>query len=283
MHRYASIATAFAFGYFFTLGLLTSAGSPCTSRSRSRPRPAWPPSAPCSRPSRASRGSAASSVADARPVRRLLLPADVGRRASSGRCGSASTCRRTASRARWWRPIDARWLSDDPASLARIPDGLRVHRVRFRGPGNRVLPADRLAAATGPLDRALVRARLAPQRAAAARRRRAVAGRPVPAATRLLRSGRFDALLTTSPPHSVTVGGRHPRPAHGPAVGGRLARPLARAPRRGARPPRRCAPSWPPSARLARRVAPRMAGAACVNEAIADEVRQPGARRARSR
>ena len=39
-----------------------------------------------------------------------------------------------------------------------------MHRVRYRGPGNRVLPADRIAAATGTVDRALVRARLAPRR-----------------------------------------------------------------------------------------------------------------------
>src|SRR4029079_5584723 len=80
------------------------------------------------------------------------------------------------------------------------------------------------------------------------------------------------AVLTTAPPHSVTVAGaalahrtglpwvadwRDPWAAHPdvardcPAVRAKLSA----------------------SARLARRVAPRMAGAACVNEAIADEVR----------
>ena len=175
-------------------------------------------------------------------------------------------------------PDDARWLAEDPASLARIPDGLRVHRVHYRGLGNRVLPADRIAAATGTLERARVRARLAPRRVLLPDADLPWLVDLVPAATRLLRSGRFDALLTTAPPHSVTVAGsllarrtglpwvadwRDPWLAH-PDVA--RDRPAVRA-------------KLAASARLARRVAPRMAGAACVNEAIADEVRRlaPGA------
>jgi glycosyltransferase involved in cell wall biosynthesis len=176
-------------------------------------------------------------------------------------------------------PDDARWLADDPASLARIPDGLRVHRVHYRGLGNRVLPADRIAAADGALERSRVRARLAPRRVLLPDVDLPWLVDLVPAATRLLRSGRFDALLTTAPPHSVTVGGsilarrtglpwvadwRDPWVAH-PDVA--RERPAVRA-------------KLAASARLARQVAPRMAGAACVNEAIADEVRKlaPGAR-----
>ena len=104
-------------------------------------------------------------------------------------------------------PDDARWLAEDPASLARIPDGLRVHRVHYRGLGNRMLPADRIAAATGPLERARVRARLAPRRLLLPDVDLPWLVDVVPAATRLLRSGRFDAVLTTAPPHSVTVAG----------------------------------------------------------------------------
>jgi glycosyltransferase involved in cell wall biosynthesis len=175
-------------------------------------------------------------------------------------------------------PDDARWLAEDPASLARIPDGLRVHRVHYRGLGNRILPADRIAAATGKLERARVRARLAPRRMLLPDADLPWLIDLVPAATRLLRSGRFDALLTTAPPHSVTVAGsvlarrtglpwvadwRDPWVAH-PDVA--RDRPAVRA-------------KLAASARLAQRVAPRMTGAACVNEAIADEVRRlaPGA------
>jgi glycosyltransferase involved in cell wall biosynthesis len=169
-------------------------------------------------------------------------------------------------------PVDARWLSEDPASLARIPDGLRVHRVRFRGPANRVLPADRLAAATGPLDRALVRARLAPQRLLLPDIDVPWLADLVPEATRLLRTGRFDALLTTSPPHSVTVaGGILARRTGVPWVADWrdpwLANPDLALDRRSVR------AKLAAARRLAHRAAPRMAGAACVNEAIADEVR----------
>ena len=104
-------------------------------------------------------------------------------------------------------PVDARWLSDDPASLARIPDGLRVHRVRFRGPANRVLPADRLAARRAPSTGRWCGPGW--HRSACCCPTSTCRGWPTccPTATRLLRTGRFDALLTTSPPHSVTVAG----------------------------------------------------------------------------
>ena len=46
-------------------------------------------------------------------------------------------------------PVDAKWLAEDPASLARIPSPLRVHRAPYRGPSNRVLPGQRLAATSG--------------------------------------------------------------------------------------------------------------------------------------
>ena len=61
-------------------------------------------------------------------------------------------------------PVDARWLADDPASLARVPDGLRVHRVRYPRPRQ---PRAARRPARGrhrPVQRALVQARLAPQR-----------------------------------------------------------------------------------------------------------------------
>lgn len=169
-------------------------------------------------------------------------------------------------------PVDARWLAEDPGSLARIPDGLRVHRIPYRGPGNRVLPADRIAAADGTLQRAAVRARLAPRRLLVPDVDVPWLADLVPAATRLLRTGRFDALLTTSPPHSVTVaGGVLARRTGVPWVADWrdpwLANPDLGTDRRAVR------AKLATAARLARRMVPRMAAAACVNEAIADEVR----------
>src|SRR5206468_365718 len=61
-------------------------------------------------------------------------------------------------------PLDPKWLADDPASLARVPSGLRVHRIPFRGPSNRQLPGDRLAAARSAAERLRLRAALAPRR-----------------------------------------------------------------------------------------------------------------------
>ena len=34
-------------------------------------------------------------------------------------------------------PTDPKWLAEDPALLAALPASLRVHRVRYRGPGAR--------------------------------------------------------------------------------------------------------------------------------------------------
>lgn len=59
-------------------------------------------------------------------------------------------------------PVDAKWIAEDPSSLARIPPDVRVHRIPYRGPSLRVLPAERLRRAGGGLPRAVERARLAP-------------------------------------------------------------------------------------------------------------------------
>ena len=142
-------------------------------------------------------------------------------------------------------PDDARWLAEDPASLARIPDGLRVHRVHYRGLGNRVLPADRIAAATGTLERARVRARLAPRRVLLPDADLPWlvdlrAGRDAAAAQRAVRRAADDGAAALRDRRRQRAGA-----PHGSAVGGRLARSVARAPGRGPRPPARCAPSWP--------------------------------------
>ena len=105
-------------------------------------------------------------------------------------------------------PTDAKWLAEDPAGLARIPREVRVHRVPYRGPSLRVLPGERIRAADGRIARLATRARLAPQRLLVPDANAPWVADVVPAGRRLLATGRFDALLTTAPPHSVAVAGR---------------------------------------------------------------------------
>lgn len=102
-------------------------------------------------------------------------------------------------------PTDARWLATDPEALARIPAGLRVHRTAYRGPDKRILPRDRLAAVTGRAPRLALRARQAPMRLLVPDSEIVWAVDAVPAALKLLATGRFDVLLSTAPPHSTTV------------------------------------------------------------------------------
>jgi glycosyltransferase involved in cell wall biosynthesis len=175
-------------------------------------------------------------------------------------------------------PTDAKWLAEDPALLADLPPSLRVHRVPFRGPGTRVLPGERLARANGTAER--LRARLA------------ITGRSlllpdveavwladaVPAGRRLLRSGRFDAIVTTSPPASVAIAGALLARSSGlPWIADWRDAWLGSAEllRAAARDRARAAVLRP----LAARTAGRAAAAAAVNEQIAAELRAlaPGA------
>lgn len=105
-------------------------------------------------------------------------------------------------------PTDAKWLAEDPASVDRIPPYVIVHRVPYRGPSLRQLPGERIRQAPSGLARLAMRARLAPQRAFLPDANAPWLADVVPAAVRLLRSGRFDAFMTTTPPHTVAVAGR---------------------------------------------------------------------------
>ncbi len=169
-------------------------------------------------------------------------------------------------------PDDARWLDSDPSSLARIPSALVVHRCRYRGPSTRVLPGNQIARARGGR-RLLVRATLAPRRLLIPDVNVGWLLDVVPAALRLLRSGRFDAIVTTAPPHSVAVAGailarRSGLPWVADWRDGWLDNPDVPVERAiVALKQRLIAP-------LARWSASRMNGASCVNEAIADEVRR---------
>ena len=105
-------------------------------------------------------------------------------------------------------PTDAKWLAEDPASTDRIPREVCIHRVPYRGPSLRVLPGERIRNAATPVRRIAIRAALAPQRLLLPDANAPWLVDVVPAAIRLLRTGRFDALITTTPPHSVAVAGR---------------------------------------------------------------------------
>ena len=95
----------------------------------------------------------------------------------------------------------------DPALLAALPPSLRVHRVRYRGPGTRVLPGERLARATGPVERARARLAIVGRQLLQPDVESVWLADAVPAGRRLLASGRFDAIVTTSPPASVAIAG----------------------------------------------------------------------------
>ena len=105
-------------------------------------------------------------------------------------------------------PTDAKWLAEDPASVERIPPHVIVHRIPYRGPSLRRLPGERIREAPSALHRIALRARLAPQRLLLPDANAPWLADLVPAAVRLLRTGRYDALLTTTPPHTVAVAGR---------------------------------------------------------------------------
>ena len=105
-------------------------------------------------------------------------------------------------------PTDAKWLAEDPGSVERIPPHVVVHRIPYRGPSLVKLPGERIREAPTALHRLAVRARLAPQRLFLPDANAPWLADLVPAAVRLLRTGRYDALLTTTPPHTVAVAGR---------------------------------------------------------------------------
>lgn len=105
-------------------------------------------------------------------------------------------------------PTDAKWLAEDPASVVRIPPDVPVHRVPYRGPSLTQLPGERIRAQPTLGRRVVMRARLAPQRIFLPDANAPWLASVVPAALRLLGTGRFDAYVTTTPPHTVAVAGR---------------------------------------------------------------------------
>ena len=108
-------------------------------------------------------------------------------------------------------PDDPKWLHRDP-TLA-VPPAVTVHRVRNLGPRAR-RPAEELAAAQG-LDRAVLQIELGLRGALVPDASVLWNVTATPAAIRLVRRLRVDAVLTTSPPGSVHLTGAAVRRATG--------------------------------------------------------------------
>jgi glycosyltransferase involved in cell wall biosynthesis len=100
-------------------------------------------------------------------------------------------------------PDDPKWVHRDPS--LEPPASLSVHRVRNLGPAAR-RPSEELYGA-GPLDRLGIRARVAFRRVLVPDASVIWSLAAIPAALKIIRRERIDAVLTTSPPISVHLVG----------------------------------------------------------------------------
>ena len=98
-------------------------------------------------------------------------------------------------------PTDPKWFALDEPLMAEIPARTTVHRTPFLGPRS-TFRADALRGTRG-LRRAAVHARYAYERALVPDKAAPWAVTAVPAAVRIVRKRRIDAIMTTSPPASV--------------------------------------------------------------------------------
>jgi glycosyltransferase involved in cell wall biosynthesis len=108
-------------------------------------------------------------------------------------------------------PDDPKWVHRDDE--ADVPEGVRVHRVRYVGPRGR-LPAEELHALSGA-DRALRQAALFSRRLLVPDEFVTWGLTAIPAARRIVEEERIDVLLTTSPPASVNFIGAAVKQAMG--------------------------------------------------------------------
>src|SRR5919106_1111210 len=166
-------------------------------------------------------------------------------------------------------PDDPKWIHED-AEL-RAPTQAWVHRARYLGPRGRK-PAEELHGKEG-VSRALVQARLASRRLLVPDENVSWNLTAVPAAIRIARRHRVDAVLTTSPPNSVHLVGAAVRKATGAKWVADLRDSLAAHPHRRAESAAVRAKEKVDEA-VARLVA-RSAGAiTCVSDAIAHKTRR---------
>ena len=166
-------------------------------------------------------------------------------------------------------PDDPKWVHRDPD--LRVPTQAWVHRVRYVGPRAR-RPREELRAAEGLGERALVQAQVTARRLLMPDASVTWNLTAIPAAIRLVRRERIDAVITTSPPGSIHLTGAAVKKATGARWLADLRDPLVANPHRRsdttAARARQAA-----NERLARLVASQADAISCVSDAIADEVR----------
>jgi glycosyltransferase involved in cell wall biosynthesis len=166
-------------------------------------------------------------------------------------------------------PDDPRWVHGD--GDLPLPTKAWVHRARFLGPQSR-RPAEELRGKTG-VDYWVTRAALTPQRLLVPDQKVTWNLTAIPAAIRLVREHRVDAVLTTSPPPSVHLVGAAVKRATGVAWVADLRDSIAANPHRRAE---------SAVVRLKERAGSTVAGLVArradavvtVSEAIADEMRR---------
>jgi len=164
-------------------------------------------------------------------------------------------------------PDDPKWVHRDPE--LRVPTQAWVHRARYVGPRAR-RPAEELRATEG-LERALVQAHVTARRLLVPDASVTWNLTAIPAAIRIARRERIDAVVTTSPPGSIHFVGAAVQKASDARWLADLRDPLVANPHRrsdtAATRARQAA-----NAQLARLVARRADAISCVSEAIAEEV-----------
>lgn len=165
-------------------------------------------------------------------------------------------------------PEDPKWVHRD-AEL-RVPTQAWVHRVRYLGPRARK-PAEELRAADG-LERALVQAQVTARRLLVPDASVTWNLTAIPAAIRIVRREKIDAVVTTSPPGSIHFVGAAVQKATRARWLADLRDPIVANPHRRsdttATRARQVA-----NAQVARLVARRADAISCVSEAIAEEIR----------
>jgi glycosyltransferase involved in cell wall biosynthesis len=171
-------------------------------------------------------------------------------------------------------PDDPKWVHRDDE--LDVPPEAEVHRARYLGPRGR-LPSEELHGLSG-VDRALRQAALFSRRLLLPDEFVSWALTAIPVARRIVRDERIDVLVTTSPPPSVNLIGAAVKQATGVPWVADLrdsiaANPDRRVDRLSVRVKERG------QAIVARSVAKRADAVVAVSDAIADEMRELGAKR----
>jgi glycosyltransferase involved in cell wall biosynthesis len=170
-------------------------------------------------------------------------------------------------------PDDPKWIHSDPD--LRVPTQAWVHRARYVGPKGRK-PAEELHGKTG-LARVATKTRLASRRLLVPDENVSWNLTAIPAAIRIVRAEKIDAVITTSPPASVHLVGAAVQKATGAKWLADLRDSLVAHPHRRAESVAVRAKEKVDE-RVARLVARRADAISCVSEAIAEETRRLGPR-----